>query len=101
MAPRSKSSPSGPPSPGFSDSEQVGPWQEQLHELCSQHGFAPPVYHIASDRRGSRTAWSCVAEVNGNTYNAIFWYDGNYIGNAKEDSAQVAYMTIATALTRS
>jgi hypothetical protein len=50
MAPKTKMSP--PLSPGFSDSEQVGPWQEQLHELCSQQGFAPPVYHIASDRRG-------------------------------------------------
>jgi hypothetical protein len=58
MAPKSKmSAPLSPLSPGFSDSEQVGPWQEQLHELCSQHGFAPPVYHIASDRRGE----SCVA----------------------------------------
>ena len=71
--------------------------------------------------------------MNGNTYNAIFWYailshyfpppfppgplvhctcrstlthsscaryDGNFIGNAKEDSAQVAYTTITTALQR-
>jgi len=78
------------PNQGVADSEQLGPWQEQLKQFCSTHGMAPPVYHIASDRRGGRTAWSSAVDVHGSTYNACFWYDGKYIENAKEDAANVA-----------
>ena len=34
------------------DGEELGPWQEQLRQYCANQGLAPPVYHIASDRRG-------------------------------------------------
>jgi len=82
----------------YSDSDQIGPWQERLQDICERYGMGSPVYHVASDRRGGRTAWSCAVEVNGQTYNAIYWYDGHWVGNAKEDSAQVAVTKITEAL---
>jgi len=77
--------------------EELGPWQEQLRQYCATQGLAPPVYHIASDRRGGRTAWSSAVDVHGRTYNARFWYDGKYIENAKEDAANVALERIEEA----
>ncbi|TID23571.1 putative GTPase-activating protein [Venturia nashicola] len=70
--------------------ERIGPWQEKLNELCIANGFRPPIYQIASDRRGGRTAWSSTVEVQGTTIPARYWYDGQYVHNAKEDAAQVA-----------
>ena len=44
-----------------------------------------------SDRRGGRTAWSSTVTIKGNqVVNARFWYDGQYVNNAKEDAAEVA-----------
>ena len=43
-----------------------------------------------SDRRGGRTAWSSTVEVQGMTFQARFWYDGQFVHNAKEDAAQSA-----------
>lgn len=44
-----------------------------------------------SDRRGGRTAWSCTAVISGLLdAPARFWYDGQYVNNAREDAAQVA-----------
>jgi hypothetical protein len=39
-----------------------------------------------------------MVSVNGISYSAAFWYDGLYVGQAKEDAAEVAYkaMTGAT-----
>jgi len=72
------------------DRRAIGPWQTWLEQFCGNNGLRPPVYSIASDRRGGRTAWSAAVEVNGTPFPARYWYDGNYIGNAKEDAAQVA-----------
>lgn len=39
---------------------------------------------------GGRTAWSSTVLVQGRTVAARYWYDGQYINNAKEDAAEVA-----------
>lgn len=70
--------------------EPISHWKALLQHYCQTHGLRPPVYTVASDRRGGRTAWSCSVVVYSRTFNARYWYDGSYIGNAKEDCAQVA-----------
>ncbi|GAD94929.1 predicted protein [Paecilomyces variotii No. 5] len=60
----------------------------------------PPVFNIVSDRRGGRTAWSSTVTVQGQNIAARYWYDGQYINNAKEDAAEVALMQL-NAQTRS
>jgi hypothetical protein len=70
--------------------ERVGPWQERLSEHCAVRGMNPPIYRTASDRRGGRTAWSCAIEVGGLSIPARFWYDGQYVHNAREDAAEMA-----------
>ncbi|KAF1819400.1 uncharacterized protein K489DRAFT_325584, partial [Dissoconium aciculare CBS 342.82] len=57
---------------------------------CLSSGRPAPRYQVVSDRRGGRTAWSAVVEVAGITYRAQFWYDGQYVNNAKEDAAEKA-----------
>lgn len=42
-------------------------------------------YHI-----GGRTAWSSTVLVSGQSIAARYWYDGQYVNNAKEDAAEVA-----------
>ncbi|KAF2671543.1 hypothetical protein BT63DRAFT_453939 [Microthyrium microscopicum] len=79
-----------------SDRRAIGPWQTWLEQFCGNNGLRPPVYSIASDRRGGRTAWSAAVEVNGAPYLARYWYDGNFITNAKEDAAQVALERLET-----
>ncbi|KAF2423512.1 hypothetical protein EJ08DRAFT_449117 [Tothia fuscella] len=74
--------------------ERVGPWQERLNQHCADRGIRLPVYQIASDRRGGRTAWSSTVEVEGRLVPARFWYDGQYVHNAREDAAEVAYQKI-------
>ncbi|CAD0094801.1 unnamed protein product [Aureobasidium vineae] len=37
-----------------------------------------------------RTAWSSVVEVNGCKHQARYWYDGDWVNNAREDAAEVA-----------
>lgn len=69
-----------------------------------------PVFNIVSDRRGEflldvlpwrhndsknsgtggRTAWSATVTVQGQNLAARYWYDGQYLNNAKEDAAEVA-----------
>ena len=39
---------------------------------------------------GGRTAWSSTVTVQGQQISARFWYDGQYVDNAKEDAAEVA-----------
>lgn len=41
---------------------------------------------------GGRTAWSSRVTIDGIMHSARYWYDGNYINNAKEDVAEVAYL---------
>ena len=66
------------------------PYQDQLIQFCRNNGLRLPVYKIVSDRRGGRTAWSCTVDVDGQPISARFWYDGQYINNAREDAAQRA-----------
>jgi hypothetical protein len=40
---------------------------------------------------GGRTAWSSKVTIDGHCLEARYWYDGNYLHNAKEDVAEVAY----------
>ncbi|KAM0159047.1 hypothetical protein ACHAQE_000789 [Botrytis cinerea] len=87
-------------------------WQEKLEERCREAQIRPPVFQIVSDRRGNvippptqdrvsreptltlvtggRTAWSSTVTVQGQNISARFWYDGQYVNNAKEDAAEVA-----------
>jgi hypothetical protein len=39
---------------------------------------------------GGRTAWSSTVTVSGQNISARYWYDGQYLHNAKEDAAEVA-----------
>ncbi|EGP82315.1 uncharacterized protein MYCGRDRAFT_19542, partial [Zymoseptoria tritici IPO323] len=57
---------------------------------CNRQGTPPPRYQLMSDRRGGRTAWSCVVTVHGVEVPARFWYDGPWINNACEDAAERA-----------
>jgi len=68
--------------------------QEKLNEYCRTKGIAAPTFNIVSDRRGGRTAWSATVTINGNNVAARYWYDGQYINNAKEDAAEVAMMRL-------
>lgn len=69
-------------------------WQEQLQDHCRRAKLQPPVFNIVSDRRGGRTAWSSTVTVQGQNIAARYWYDGQYINNAKEDAAEVALMRL-------
>ncbi|CAG7919072.1 unnamed protein product [Penicillium olsonii] len=69
-------------------------WQDQLQEHCRSTKMNPPVFNIVSDRRGGRTAWSSTVTVQGQNIAARYWYDGQYINNAKEDAAEVALKTL-------
>ncbi|KAJ5389428.1 uncharacterized protein N7496_000496 [Penicillium cataractarum] len=46
---------------------------------------------LASENAGGRTAWSSNVTVGNKFMSARYWYDGQYINNAKEDAAEVAY----------
>lgn len=41
---------------------------------------------------GGRTAWSAAVVIGQEKMTARFWYDGQFVNNAKEDAAQVALM---------
>ncbi|KAG2025303.1 hypothetical protein GB937_003066 [Aspergillus fischeri] len=59
-------------------------------EHCKTAGLRTPMYTLFSDRRGGRTAWSSSVEVQGRSFFARYWYDGNFTINAKHDAAEVA-----------
>ncbi|KAI9806038.1 MAG: hypothetical protein M1833_004445 [Piccolia ochrophora] len=40
--------------------------------------------------QGGRTAWSSTVTIEGQSIAARYWYDGQYVNNAKEDAAEVA-----------
>ncbi|KAK6520369.1 hypothetical protein TWF506_000641 [Arthrobotrys conoides] len=65
-------------------------WQRSLEDYCQKQMWQPPVWNIISDRRGGRTAWSATVVIGGVPVSARYWYDGDYLGNAKEDAAEVA-----------
>ncbi|MCJ1486505.1 hypothetical protein MMC06_006682, partial [Schaereria dolodes] len=48
--------------------------------------------------QGGRTAWSSTVTLSSipTTISARYWYDGQYVHNAKEDAAEVAYRTLTT-----
>ncbi|KAJ5309096.1 hypothetical protein PENANT_c020G06112 [Penicillium antarcticum] len=73
-------------------------WQDQLNAYCSSTKRTPPVFNIVSDRRGGRTAWSSTVTVQGlpGTVAARYWYDGQYVNNAKEDAAEVALKQLSS-----
>ena len=69
-----------------------------ISDHCRRSQLHPPVFNIVSDRRGGRTAWSSTVTIRGNqTIHARFWYDGQYVNNAKEDAAEVALQTLTGA----
>ena len=45
---------------------------------------------LADGDLGGRTAWSATVTIQGQNMAARFWYDGQYLNNAKEDAAEVA-----------
>ncbi len=45
---------------------------------------------------GGRTAWSSTVTIEGQHIAARFWYDGQYVNNAKEDAAEVALQQLTT-----
>jgi hypothetical protein len=46
---------------------------------------------------GGRTAWSSVVTIEGQTISARYWYDGQYVENAREDAAEVALQRLGVA----
>lgn len=75
---------------------------------CQRRGLPLPTFNLVSDRRGrlpvfnsrfiehlancllgGRTAWSATVTVQGFNLAARYWYDGQYIENAKDDAAEV------------
>ncbi|CAK1358657.1 unnamed protein product [Cercospora beticola] len=78
------------------DAKMATKWQDLLESYCREQKLEKPVYSIASDRRGGRTAWSAVVNLGGGqgSYNARYWYDGQFITNAKEDAAEVALIAL-------
>ncbi|BCR87119.1 double-stranded RNA binding motif domain-containing protein [Aspergillus chevalieri] len=77
---------------GSNSQETGGRWQWLLENFCRNAKMPPPFFEDCSDRRGGRTAWSSVVKVQGRTFRARYWYDGNYVHNAREDAAEVALM---------
>lgn len=65
-------------------------WTERLREHCLVRRLGEPSVQDISDRRGGRTAWSTVVIVDGISFSARYWYDGDHAGQAKEDAAEVA-----------
>ncbi|KAI8931218.1 hypothetical protein NX059_011567 [Plenodomus lindquistii] len=65
-------------------------WTERLREHCLVRRLGEPSVQDISDRRGGRTAWSTVVIVDGQSFSARYWYDGEHAGQAKEDAAEVA-----------
>ncbi|KAB8258864.1 hypothetical protein BDV32DRAFT_125027 [Aspergillus pseudonomiae] len=65
-------------------------WQQQLEEHCEAHKRSKPLFRLFTERRGGRTAWTCIATIDGVQYPARFWYDGKYSDNAIEDAAEKA-----------
>ncbi|KAF2684396.1 hypothetical protein K458DRAFT_417981 [Lentithecium fluviatile CBS 122367] len=69
-------------------------WSQRLREHCAARGFSEPAWQDISDRRGGRTAWSCIVNVQGQHHPARFWYDGAFMQQAREDAAEMALRNI-------
>ncbi|KAJ5045615.1 hypothetical protein EN45_030330 [Penicillium chrysogenum] len=57
------------------------------------HGYSVPL-STAMCLVGGRTAWSSTVTVQGQNIAARYWYDGQFINNAREDAAEVALKTL-------
>lgn len=75
---------------GQSSTSDSTKWQESLESTCRERSMRPPTWQLYSDRRGGRTAWTCLVTVEGESYQARNWYDGSHVSNAKEDAAEIA-----------
>ncbi|KZF25542.1 hypothetical protein L228DRAFT_266008 [Xylona heveae TC161] len=102
------SSPICPSSPAANGGRQSS-WQERLQGVSEPLESAPPTRATIMTPppdptyRGAqcgRTAWSSTVTVspsnahNAMTISARYWYDGQYVNNAKEDAAEVALQTL-------
>ena len=63
------------------------------------HRLLPPSLTADADcpcvgNVGGRTAWSSTVTIQDQTIAARYWYDGQYINNAKEDAAEFALKTL-------
>ncbi|KAF1995280.1 hypothetical protein P154DRAFT_526480 [Amniculicola lignicola CBS 123094] len=67
-------------------------------DYCDAVHCPSPFYQPVSDRRGGRTAWSIVCQVNGRNYPARYWYDSAREDQAREDAAEVALRTLTQTL---
>ncbi|KAF2111153.1 hypothetical protein BDV96DRAFT_650260 [Lophiotrema nucula] len=76
-------------------------WSQRLRVECAVRRYGEPTLQDVSDRRGGRTAWSCIAVIQGTHYQAKFWYDGQFLAQAREDAAEVAYRALTSATTES
>lgn len=83
-------------------------------DYCRSQGMRLPSFQVLSDRRGKethrpirlypdttadsriggRTAWSCAVNVAGQNVSARYWYDGQYVNNAREDAAERALQVL-------
>ncbi|OXV08018.1 hypothetical protein Egran_04218 [Elaphomyces granulatus] len=64
-------------------------------QTCKQPVFILPSHILlGSTNSCGRTAWSSTVTIQGRNIAARYWYDGDYINNAKEDAAEVAIMQI-------
>ncbi|OJJ46387.1 hypothetical protein ASPZODRAFT_16155 [Penicilliopsis zonata CBS 506.65] len=82
------------PSPQSNNGGSRPSWQDRLNEHCRSNKLTAPVFNIVSDRRGGRTAWSSTVTISGQNIAARYWYDGQYINNAREDAAEVALQAL-------
>ncbi|KAL8807843.1 MAG: hypothetical protein Q9182_000492 [Xanthomendoza sp. 2 TL-2023] len=84
-----------PTSPISSNGVRSSTWQDRLQDHCRTQHLPTPIFSIVSDRRGGRTAWSSTVTISGHhVIQARFWYDGQYVNNAKEDAAEVALQSL-------
>ncbi|KAI9695484.1 MAG: hypothetical protein M1820_008586 [Bogoriella megaspora] len=61
-----------------------------LHNFYSVISSSSKVVSLTNVHTGGRTAWSSTVLVEGQYIPARYWYDGQYLHNAKEDAAEVA-----------
>ncbi|KAI4086587.1 MAG: hypothetical protein LQ339_009023 [Xanthoria mediterranea] len=83
-----------PTSPTSSIGIRSSTWQDRLQDHCRTFHLPNPIFSIVSDRRGGRTAWSSTVTISNQVIRARFWYDGQYVNNAKEDAAEVALQSL-------
>ncbi|PVH90986.1 hypothetical protein DM02DRAFT_664451 [Periconia macrospinosa] len=79
---------------GTTATATTNPWSVRLREHCLVRGLGLPTWQDVSDRRGGRTAWSSIINIQGTHYAARYWYDGAYVEQAREDAAEMALRKI-------